>query len=360
MLFESLRASPCGPGVGCEPEAMAEPTYPSRVQGCLYGLALGDALGAKTEFLKYADIVAKFGPMGPAEPPVPLALVTDDTQMALAVGEALMAMQRSAGPVEWAEALSVEFLKWHSSPDNNRSPGITTMNSLRALADGKPWREATNYTSKGCGANMRVQPVGLLADKHGFTVKKRSRLAQLQAAITHAHPTAVAAADATAHAIHLLTAGLEPAALPQRLKDYAASQRGVYHEEALGDLWQGAGDSSGNVYITRGWNEVLHALEKVEKALERPRRDVDPGLATGHGWVAEEALATALHCFLLFPDDAVATLRRAATTGGDSDSIACIAGALAGACHGVDCWPGEWRDRVEYKERISALAGWYG
>src|SRR5690606_12865237 len=123
------------------------------------------------------------------------------------------------------------------------------------------------------------------------------------------------------------------------------AQVGVYHEETLGVLYEKAGASSGAAYINRGWNEVRHSMEKLQKALEKPDRDSDPGLKTGHGWTAEEALATALHCFLLFVDEPVMAIRRAAATGGDSDSIACIAGSLAGAYHGAEAWPQEWRQR---------------
>ena len=36
----------------------------SRVQGCLLGGAVGDALGAPVEFLSHQDIVDRFGPGG--------------------------------------------------------------------------------------------------------------------------------------------------------------------------------------------------------------------------------------------------------------------------------------------------------
>ena len=39
-----------------------------RASGCLFGLAIGDALAAPTEFLSSNEIVEKFGPHGPAEP----------------------------------------------------------------------------------------------------------------------------------------------------------------------------------------------------------------------------------------------------------------------------------------------------
>ena len=333
--------------------------YRSRVEGCLFGLALGDALGAPTEFVRFDAIVEKWGPMGPEEPPLPVASVTDDTQMALAVGSALMRMADPSDSAQWYDALRSAFLEWYYDLDNNRSPGITCMQSMGNIASKKHWRDATAVGSKGCGANMRVQPVGLLTDRHGFHVKKRAALAQLQGAITHGHPTALTASELTAHAIHLLLSGLAPEELPGRLLSYAESQRGVYHEDVLGNLWERAGESSDNAYSTHGWNEMMDVLGKLQTALETPDRDGDPGKRTGHGWIAEEALATALHCFLLFPDDPVMTIRRGAATGGDSDSIACIAGALAGVYHGIDAWPSAWLERIEYHERIQKLADWF-
>lgn len=90
-----------------------------------------------------------------------------------------------------------------------------------------------------------------------------------------------------------------------------------------------------------------------------PDPETDPCTATGAGWIAEEALATALYCFLLFPDDPPAAVRRAAYSSGDSDSIAALAGAFAGAHHGAGAWPAPWVDAIEYRERLLALgAAW--
>jgi ADP-ribosylglycohydrolase len=49
-------------------------------------------------------------------------------------------------------------------------------------------------------------------------------------------------------------------------------------------------------------------------------------------------------------------LRRAATTSGDSDSIAALAGAFGGAAYGVDAFPAGWRERIEYADRLNAVA----
>ena len=57
-----------------------------RATGSLFGLAYGDALGKPTEFLPVPEIIAAYGPGGPRDLEGDPALVTDDTQMALAVG----------------------------------------------------------------------------------------------------------------------------------------------------------------------------------------------------------------------------------------------------------------------------------
>jgi ADP-ribosylglycohydrolase len=60
-----------------------------RVAGCLSGLAFGDALGAPAEFLSVAEILTRRPPAGPADLTGHPARATDDTRMALAVGDAL-------------------------------------------------------------------------------------------------------------------------------------------------------------------------------------------------------------------------------------------------------------------------------
>jgi ADP-ribosylglycohydrolase len=66
----------------------------SRASGCLFGMALGDALGAETEFLSVPDIIKRFPPDGPRQLKGNPARVTDDTQMALAVARALINAER--------------------------------------------------------------------------------------------------------------------------------------------------------------------------------------------------------------------------------------------------------------------------
>jgi ADP-ribosylglycohydrolase len=326
--------------------------------GSLLGLAYGDALGKPTEFSSYEQIVAIFGPEGPADLPEP-ALVTDDTQMALAVARALIETP-ATDPVALAGALTGHFITWAHSPDNNRAPGMTCLRAVANLEEGlpagRPWQRSTVAGSKGCGANMRVTPVGLIA---GFDLDTLAGVAQLQAALTHGHPTGLAASELTALAVRLLRDGAAPARLPALLLDRCRSQRTVYRSDWLGDLWQQPGVDAETTFIARGWDECAAALTELVLALDAPDDGGDLCRRTGAGWIAEEALATGLHAALRHPDDPVAALGRAAATSGDSDSIACLAGAFLGAAHGVAAWPASWSERIEHGPELAALgAGW--
>ena len=328
--------------------------------GSLFGLAYGDSMGKPTEFQRFEDIVREYGPAGPSDLPEG-ALVTDDTQMALAVAEALL--EQPAGAEPEPEALTASLIKhfvtWAHSPDNNRAPGMTCLRACGGLAQGLPWARATQRGSKGCGANMRVTPVALMP---GLAPATAAGIAQLQAALTHGHATGLAASDLTAYATHLLLTGTAPVDLVPALRERCQEQRAVYHGAWLGDeLWRVPGRQSPEEFISAGWDECAAVLDRLAAALTQLDPDADPCRATGEGWIAEEALATALLCFLMYPDEPVRALGRAAATSGDSDSIAALAGAFAGARLGLAAFPPEWADRIEYRDRLArAGAAWDG
>src|SRR5262249_3620051 len=161
-----------------------------------------------------------------------------------------------------------------------------------------------------------------------ITERNRAAIAQFQAALTHAHPTALAAADLTCAAVVDLAGGGDVTELTQRLRDYCGSQRLVYHHHLLAKIWHRPGVNSREEFIGCGWDDCIAMLDRIDTALARMPRAADPCEETGEGWIAEEAFATAMLCFLMYPDDPVAVVRRAAVTSGDSDSIGCIAGAL--------------------------------
>ena len=90
-------------------------------KGVVYGLAIGDALGRVTEFISLHYIKSAYGQNGLTDLP-DLALFTDDTQMSIAIVEALI----RAGDKDLEtimQAIKDEFVKWLHSPENTRAPG---------------------------------------------------------------------------------------------------------------------------------------------------------------------------------------------------------------------------------------------
>src|SRR5689334_22036895 len=112
-----------------------------KIAGCLFGMALGDALGAETEFLDVAGILKRFPPTGPVAPRGNPALVTDDTQMALAVGEALIAAPRPYAPDTLGDAIKSAFIDWYNDPQNTALPAIPA--SLPVKISSKAWTGKT-------------------------------------------------------------------------------------------------------------------------------------------------------------------------------------------------------------------------
>ena len=89
-----------------------------KAKGVIFGLAIGDALGFPTEFTSLSRIKAEYGQSGIKDLPDP-ALFTDDTQMSIAIAEALI--KTGDGEIETImDAVKDEFVKWRHSPENNR------------------------------------------------------------------------------------------------------------------------------------------------------------------------------------------------------------------------------------------------
>lgn len=339
----------------------------NKILSSLLGGAIGDALGYGREFSHPAEHLARIdsGDWRDADyANVPVtynmnkgrALISDDTQMTLATGRALQSMHPATDYATAAKTLAQEYAAWSISPDNNRAPGNACMRACGKLRLGYSWQDATDVVAMGSGANMRVAPIALYPH---LSAHSRVGLAMLSAAITHAHPAAVAASCLTVEAIWAVHKGLNAAEILPYL--FSVCDRCLYPSDALGALWAQSEYGSAEAYMRAGFARCAEDLEQVQAALTLGwDGSDDPCVATGEGWIASEALAGALLCVLGLWDDPVAALKRAAVSLGDSDSLAAIAGNIIGA-RGVD-WPRELVNGLEVapKKELRALASWLG
>ena len=298
-----------------------------RARAIFYGMALGDALGWPVEFLELPQIWAKYGRGGISEPPDP-ALYTDDTQMSIAVAEALIeAGHRDLDVLMGAVARN--FIGWKRDPSTpGRAPGSTSIRGVNALERGAPWREAGVKDSKGCGSCMRVAPVGYL---YQADTTRLERVARAQGVLTHRHPTADIACVAAAYLIKLALDGAPPNAYLRALARHVGG-RAPEFDAALE-----------RVESVLGWPDEETALRMI-------------GPTRGGGWIAEEAVAMALYCVIRRPDDFAAAVRLAANIGGDSDSVAALTGGIQGARLGTDAIPADWLARLENHDYITGVA----
>jgi len=236
-----------------------------KAKGIIFGLAIGDALGKPTEFMSLTEIKRKYGPKGIQDLPTKPALYTDDTQMSIAIAEALIkAGNHDIDTI--MDAIKDEFIKWRHSPENNRAPGNTCLVGVSNMERGVHWSESGVSDSKGCGSAMRVAPIGYYYQKDPEKLKQVARASGI---CTHGHRTAVAASIGAAYLVKLALDGVAPEKMPAKLRGFTSG-------------------------ISKEFDD---AILKVEKCLYW--EDEDNALKyLGEGWVGEEAVALSLYCFL--------------------------------------------------------------
>ncbi|WP_313323260.1 ADP-ribosylglycohydrolase family protein [Pseudomonas sp.] len=235
---------------------------------------------------------------------------TDDGELALALARSIMA----SGGTYNCEAAAVAYVDWlYSSPFDM---GGTTRQALTGplrypeLSASDACSKAASLTSQANGALMRVAPIGIAA--HAAPTLAAS-WARQDAVLTHPHPVCLEANAAYAAAI---AAGI------------GSGRRQDMIEAALGVL--GNGKSAQTV---RGCLEAAlegHLPEEYQQQM---------------GWVLI-ALQNAFY-HLGAGDKAghaiVETIRR----GGDTDTNACIVGALVGAVDGLEGLENAWLQKLQ-------------
>ncbi|HEX6616366.1 MAG TPA: ADP-ribosylglycohydrolase family protein [Gemmatimonadales bacterium] len=295
-----------------------------RLTGALLGQALGDAVGFVVEGLP-TDTAAAYvrdclerGRAGErAHPKYPFGQYTDDTQLAR---ELLLSVRDSGRwrPENFARRVADLFRR---GLDVGAGPG--TRAAAGRLARGMDWHESgTPPPYAGNGSAMRAAPLGLVFQGAPDTLRAAARQ---QSLVTHLDPRCAGGAVAIAGAAALAVA-------PGRL-DRPAFIHALEH-------WVREEDAS-----------VADALARLEEWADLPpeaaaRRlhdlELDPSGGGYHFGLSPFVTSTvvwALYAFLHSPDDYWTTICTAIRIGGDTDTLAAMAGAISGARLGVDALP---------------------
>ncbi|HEY3463561.1 MAG TPA: ADP-ribosylglycohydrolase family protein [Amycolatopsis sp.] len=336
------------------------PDMRSRLRGSLLAGAIGDALGAKTEFDSIDRIREIAGPDGitdfiPAYGGV--GRITDDTQMTLFTLEALIrahAQQRRTGSADVVHSLQLAYQRWlhtqgvawdrargpqstveapdgwlitHQELFSRRAPGLTCFGELEAYGRsgvrGTIERPVNN--SKGCGGVMRAAPIALWSDD----LAEVFRLGAESAALTHGHPSGYLSSGCFAVVVHELLHG-------KPLLEAVATARA--------ELVKHPGHEEQSDALDAALALARHGPPTPEK-LE----------SLGQGNVGETALSMSVYVALA-TTDADSALLAAVNHSGDSDSTGSVCGNLVGAMYGEEALRGGWLDQLELRDVIVGLA----
>lgn len=328
------------------------------ILGSLATAALGDAMGAATEQHAIPEILEDHGGLlrellAPSSDTfsggnLP-GQITDDTSQMFAMAEAIIAADGELTEDAWLKKL----LHWSQTSPMARMMGPTTRPLLEAIAAGEDTshigrvgtstRKQTSFGTTN-GAAMRIAPAGLVfpGDMEGAV-----QLAWLTSRPTHDTQIAASGAGAIAAGVaHALEVGADVFSVAQAC--LWGARRGEEIGAREGRLVAGP---SVTRRIEIAIEEALRARD-LEDALRRIEASV------GNSVMTVESVPAAVGIFVAAGGDPLETVVGGTNIGNDSDTIAAMAGALAGALRGISAVPQDLFETVKSvnSEDIEALA----
>ena len=303
-------------------------------KSAILGVVVGDALGCPVQFESRAEVARHpvTGMRGYGTFNLPAGSWTDDSSLTLALLESI---RRNDGVNECD--IMDNFVKWLD--DGAFTPygyaydiGRGTMNAIREYKRTRDPHRAggDSETNNGNGSLMRIMPAVLYAIEKGLADGEAVAVVHRVGSLTHAHIRAnIACGLYYFMAKAILTA---QGSLPDRMRQ--GMNRGfAFYERFLAD---------------RGELASYDRLRDLSAFAALPPDDIR---STGYVVDALEAAVWALVTTDTFED----ALLKAVNLGDDTDTVAAIAGGLAGLAYGWEAIPADWLSAIQKREWIENL-----
>lgn len=287
-----------------------------RFKGCLFGLAVGDAVGTTTEFKtrEYCTMYPVTDMVGRGVHKLKAGEFTDDTSMALCLATSLVnhgfnAKDQIERYIRWRES------GYLGSQNKCIGIGLTVCSSLDDYAEHKnPLGGLTNYYSGGNGSTMRLAPIPMyyfdsLIDTIFYAAESSKP--------THGTLECLEACKLLANVIHKALHGKSKAELLDNVDLVLAAPKII-------------------ALANNSW-------------IDKHRNDID-----GSGYVVD-SLEAALWCFYK-TDNYKDAILMAANLGNDADTTAATVGQIAGAFYGYENIPESWRNQIDMKDLLEELS----
>lgn len=346
-----------------------------RIIGTMFGLAIGDALGAPVEgakqgairnaYKKLTDYVDAEGWVGREKiykwrKP---GLYTDDTQQALVLLDSVL-QDRGLNPDSAAKRFADLARGAEYRFGVYRGAGSSFKSAIADYRQGITW-SACGGNSFGPGAASRIAPVAVYYHKDLDQMAIKVIEASL---FTHKNPVGISAALAVAYLISRCLATEELAKedtaelivscadFCRQKEDMLARDYGHYlHEYEDRMLHVISGGLTG--LAERIGNDRKRVLEWI---VSHAALFSDVELTRPSVKFAPACVVFAIYEALSHPDSIEDAIVSAVNEGGDADTVGAITGAISGALHGVEAIPERWMknlaNRKQLKARAEALA----
>lgn len=283
-----------------------------KIYSGIMGLVVGDALGVPVEFRK-RDTYKVVDMIGYGTYNQPPGTWSDDSSMTLATVESIARLGRID-----PEDIMQNFAKWYFEADFTPygevfDVGGTTGKAILNYRRGVPLDQCggSDFSDNGNGALMRILPVALVPHSAADVL--------YVAGLTHSHLISNSACAIYVQIAEMLLAGKSKAAIGQVIQDNADC--------------------------------FLPEFGRLPK-LEELRRDE----VKSSGYVVD-TLEAALWCFL-HTDSYRDCVLTAVNLGDDTDTVAAVAGGLAGVyygCGGEKGVPAAWIEQIPHREWIAEI-----
>ena len=290
----------------------------SKYSGCFLGLATGDALGAVYEGGIIERLVwALIGKTRSGR-----HRYTDDTQMSIDLAHSILTNNAlDQNHLAMTFALSYQW---------SRGYGPQAAKLLKKIRRGANWQKANRAKFKdgsyGNGAAMRAPILALCFANQPEQLNKNIIKAS---EITHANPLAIEGAR--------LIALTTRAALLEQSRDEILKQLPQWCEST--------------VYK----NKVDYCIESLIKNTSHHKKDIKKHL--GNGIAAHESSVTAIYFALAYHSLSFdSMLLNICQLGGDTDTIAAMAGAIWGTLNGIEAFNQNCLESIENSEYLLELS----
>lgn len=299
--------------------------------GCLFGLAIGDALGVPVEFKSREYLTSNpiedfigFGTH--SQKP---GTFSDDTSLSFCLVESLIEGYSLNNLVQ--KFVDWKFEGFWTAYGHAFDCGIATSEAIDKLERGHSPKTSGLYTEKsnGNGSLMRISPLAIYVFTNQLSLLQRFKLVKEISGITHAHNRSIYAC------LYLTEFSLK--LLQGETKEQAFKTICDEFNEIL-------------IAITGDLTEVLHFKSILSH--DFPQNEKNSIKSSGY---VIDTLEASIWSFLNSTSYESAVLT-SVNLGNDSDTVGCITGGLAGLYYGIDSVPTKWAEQIARTNDIHELA----